>query len=74
MTNECAHDLAPGTCAICATPRPAADWAALRRRSVARVFEARYPGECAGCGEPIEPGDQVSYVDDELLGGCCAGA
>lgn len=31
-----------------------------------RVFEARYHGVC-GCGEPIEPGDDVMYDGDELV-------
>jgi hypothetical protein len=31
-------------------------------------FNARYPGRCEGdCGGEIEPGDEVSYVDDQLM-------
>lgn len=31
-------------------------------------FTARYPGPCAAdCGHRIKPGDQVAYVDAELV-------
>jgi hypothetical protein len=29
-------------------------------------FVAQYPGVCNGCDQKIEPGELVSYVDDEL--------
>lgn len=33
-----------------------------------RVFEARYYGRCGcGCGDRIQPGDEVCYEDDELV-------
>lgn len=32
-----------------------------------RVFTAMYPGECSECGNEIEPGDEVQFVDDELV-------
>jgi hypothetical protein len=32
------------------------------------TFTARYPGHChADCGRTITPGDDVTYVDDELV-------
>lgn len=35
-------------------------------------FPARYPGRCAAaCGHPIEPGDDVQYVDDQLVHANC---
>jgi hypothetical protein len=36
-----------------------------------RTFEARYPGRCAA-GDPIEPGDEVAYVDEQLVHADCA--
>lgn len=35
------------------------------------VFQAKYPGRCADCGERIEAGDAVRYVDDELVHDAC---
>lgn len=36
-------------------------------------FTARYPGRCAAeCGESIEPGDDVTFVDDRLVHADCA--
>jgi hypothetical protein len=38
-----------------------------------RTFAARYPGACAAeCGERVTPGDEVTYVDDELMHAECA--
>ncbi len=33
------------------------------------TFLARYNGSCAGagCDDPIDPGDIVEYVDDQLV-------
>lgn len=31
-----------------------------------KEFEARFPGVCAGCGEGVEVGDLVWYVDGEV--------
>jgi hypothetical protein len=39
---------------------------------VVTPFVARYRGECADCGDRIEPGQQVTYVDDELTHADCA--
>jgi hypothetical protein len=35
---------------------------------MAATFTARYESECAECGDPIEPGDEAGYLDDEV---CC---
>jgi hypothetical protein len=36
------------------------------------TFTARYRGRCAAsCGSAIEPGDEVVYVDDELVHAGC---
>ena len=32
-----------------------------------KVFTATFPGRCSECGEQIEVGDDVQYVDDELV-------
>lgn len=38
------------------------------------AFRARYAGVCeAGCGSPVEVGDDVVYVDDELVHVGCEG-
>ena len=37
------------------------------------VFAARYHGLCRSCGDDIEPGDEVGYIEDEEDGVCCAG-
>ncbi len=37
------------------------------------AFIARYPASChADCGEPIWPGDEVTYVDMLLVHAACA--
>jgi hypothetical protein len=36
-----------------------------------RVFTAAFPGLCDACGDEIEPGDEVQYVDDELIHADC---
>jgi formylmethanofuran dehydrogenase subunit E len=30
------------------------------------LFTARYDGSCSHCGEPIEIGDDIAYVADEI--------
>jgi hypothetical protein len=38
-----------------------------------RTFAAKYPGRCGcGCGRRIEPGDEVGYVDEQLVHADCA--
>jgi hypothetical protein len=32
-----------------------------------KVFTAAFPGRCNECGDEIEIGDDVQYVDDELV-------
>lgn len=37
------------------------------------TFTARWPGRCAACEDRIHEGDQVTYVDDELVHTACDG-
>lgn len=37
-----------------------------------KVFTAHYDGLCGECGDEIEPGDEVQYVDDELVHADCS--
>lgn len=60
--SECVHGMTKGFCAEC-SPR------AQRRRPGQHrpsPFTARYGGWCKHCGDRIEEGDEVGYVDDEL--------
>ncbi|PQM45688.1 hypothetical protein C1Y40_04132 [Mycobacterium talmoniae] len=34
---------------------------------MARAFQARFPGRCGRCDNPITVGDHVHYDDDELV-------
>lgn len=41
---------------------------------MASTFTARFRGRCyADCGEPIEPGDDVAYVNEHLMHVDCSG-
>ena len=31
------------------------------------TFTARYPGTCSGCGSRINPGDQCTWLEDEIV-------
>lgn len=35
------------------------------------LFEARYPGRCGVCDGQIRPGDQATYVEDEVAHAAC---
>lgn len=35
------------------------------------TFEAKYSSRCPDCPEPIEPGDEVVYVDDTVVHARC---
>lgn len=35
------------------------------------TFPARYPGSCGVCDEPIRPGDEATYVEDEIAHATC---
>jgi hypothetical protein len=55
---ECRHEIEETTCGICRprvteprTSRPDDAWGSW--------FIARYSSDCAGCDEPIDPGDQI---------------
>lgn len=49
------------------------DRAQRANRPAARVFSARYGGRCALCPDPIDVGDDVTYVDDEVAHVACPG-
>lgn len=38
------------------------------------TFTAQYEGQCAECGDAIEPGDGAGYIDDEVCCGPCVDA
>lgn len=35
------------------------------------AFEAKYSGRCGVCDESIKPGDQATYVEDEIAHATC---
>jgi hypothetical protein len=35
-------------------------------------FTARYPGRCGLCDNAVEPGEDCTYVDDEVVHTACA--
>jgi hypothetical protein len=37
-----------------------------------KSFEARYGGRCALCDDPIDPGDDCTYFEDEVCHWDCA--
>lgn len=37
------------------------------------AFVARFEGTCTSCFDPIEGGDRVLYVDDDLVHEACEG-
>ena len=37
------------------------------------IFTALYRSVCGECDEPIRPGDEVGYVDDEFMCASCVG-
>jgi len=39
----------------------------------APTFTARYHGRCGNCDNAIEPGDEATYSDDEVVHAGCAG-
>lgn len=46
------------------------DWDQLMhhsKRDWSKPFNAQYEGECAGCGDTIETGDEIRYVEDKLV-------
>lgn len=40
---------------------------------MSRKFEARYPGRCLACNEPIDIGDDLTYDYDQVVHYECAG-
>lgn len=65
----CPHGMpSPASCLTCMEddglgPPPAPPPPTVSSRS----FTARHPGHCRGCAFPIEPGEQVVYMDDQTL-------
>lgn len=62
MTARCElYDLPAEMCAHCtgAEARARAEEKPEVRQARGDWFEARYPGECATCGDPIRPGDVI---------------
>lgn len=59
---------------------PAEQAAADRRTETPRfstgpVFPARWDGECADCGKAFDAGDDIRYIDGDLVAvDCCGGA
>lgn len=41
---------------------------------MSRPFRARYPGRCPSCGERIDVGDWICYVDDDVACEACRNA
>lgn len=35
------------------------------------TFEAKYPGRCGVCDGRIKPGDQATFVEDEIAHASC---
>lgn len=73
---RCRHELIQDQCGLC-TPRtrPAPStsdpFESVPERGL--WFRASYSGECATCGEDIEPGDEIRAVGDNGYEGrmCC---
>jgi hypothetical protein len=42
--------------------------------ALGKVFRANYGGQCSGCFEPFDEGDQIRYYFDEIIGEECCGA
>ena len=59
----CIHDLDPVTCSVCRGDDP------IERRAVPHArpttITAHLHGRCAGCGQPIYPGDQIRHSAGE---------
>jgi len=51
----------------CALPRPVRQPHRDLEAPVSRTFTARYPGRCAACDDPIEPGEALRYDPDEQV-------
>lgn len=67
----CIHDLSPAGCSVCA----GRDGSPVAEHDPARFgpwFEARYRGDCAGCGIPIRHGEMIraSGAGGYLCGPC----
>lgn len=68
-------DLAAAGCAHCLGHHDDTETAAAATRAVADApwFTSQYPGRCAGCGEPFEPGARIrKAAPSGWLADCCA--
>lgn len=46
----------------------------MNARDLIKWFPAQLPGSCIACGASFADGEDIGYVDDELVGfSCCAG-
>lgn len=36
-----------------------------------KMFTAAFPGTCASCGWDFDEGDEIGYLDNELVAECC---
>lgn len=57
--SECKHGISESSCTICSGSDAVTPLIALR------TIAARYEAKCPGCGEKIEPGDEISVTEDE---------
>lgn len=64
-------DLEPSQCAHCRGSVSLEDAPRSEVSSTGPLFEAQYPGKCAGCGDPIEPGDSIAKAGASYVCGEC---
>jgi len=60
--SDCIHDLALGTCSLCARPRVPAGRRLIEEPAV-RTVRARHAGDCLRCDGPIEEGTLIAFFD-----------
>jgi hypothetical protein len=56
----CPHGDVAAACVDCLTGKPPERPAP----KPLRIFEAKYPGRCDRCRDPIEPGEEIALMDD----------
>jgi hypothetical protein len=55
---ECIHEIELASCGVC-RPRPSESPVIRPERSWGPWFTARFDGHCAGCDDPVGPGDLI---------------
>lgn len=74
---ECPHGLGdPAWCTLCSgKDQRAKTQAAAEANEVVALLIARFPGDCARCGDPIRKGDAIAKMADGryLCGDCTPG-